>query len=258
MPTPSSTPWTPAAAPVTTTLAFQIITGPNAGACPSGGVPPFHPGLEAGTLNNAAGAYSPFYAHLTRNDSEQEITHFSIKLPPGVVGKLAGIPFCSDAAIAAGEGQNRPPRRPGRAQQPQLPGRTPKSATPWSEPASAPSLAYAPGKIYLAGPYHGSQLSLVSITAAKVGPFDLGTVVVRFALKINPETAEVSVDAAGSDPLPHIIKGIPVHLRDIRAYVDRPELRPQPDQLRKDLDRLRRCSAPAPTSPPKPTTSRSR
>jgi hypothetical protein len=46
--------------------------------------------------------------------------------------------------------------------------------------------------------------------------------VVRFALKINPETAEVFVDATGSDPLPHIIKGIPVHLRDIRAYVDRP------------------------------------
>src|SRR5206468_2840216 len=44
----------------------------------------------------------------------------------------------------------------------------------------------------------------------------------REALKINPETAEVSVDATGSDPIPHIIQGIPVHLRDIRVYVDRP------------------------------------
>jgi hypothetical protein len=64
---------------------------------------------------------------------------------------------------------------------------------------------------------------VVSITAAKVGPFDLGTVVVRFALKIDPETAEVSVDGATSDPIPHIIDGIPVHARNIRVYMDRPE-----------------------------------
>ncbi len=55
------------------------------------------------------------------------------------------------------------------------------------------------------------------------GPFDIGTVVIREALEINPETAEVFVDATGSDPIPHIIRGIPVHLRDIRAYVDRPQ-----------------------------------
>ena len=66
-------------------------------------------------------------------------------------------------------------------------------------------------------------MSIAAITAAKVGPFDLGTVVVRQALKINPETAEVFIDATGSDPIPHIIKGIPVHARDIRVYVDRPE-----------------------------------
>ncbi len=61
------------------------------------------------------------------------------------------------------------------------------------------------------------------MTAAKAGPFDLGTVVVRDALRINPETAEVFIDATGSDPIPHIIHGIPVHLRDIRIYTDRPD-----------------------------------
>ena len=74
----------------------------------------------------------------------------------------------------------------------------------------------------MAGPYNGSALSIAAITAAKVGPFDLGTVVVREALEINSETAEVFIDATGSDPIPHIIKGVPVHARDIRAYVDRP------------------------------------
>ena len=74
-------------------------------------------------------------------------------------------------------------------------------------------MAQAPGKVYLAGPYNGSQLSIVAITAAKVGPFDLGTVVVREALKVNPETAEVFIDATKSDPLPHIIQGIQRHAR---------------------------------------------
>jgi hypothetical protein len=215
------TPWS-GGAPITTTSAFSIISGPNAGPCPSGTSQPFHPGLEAGTLNNAAGSYSPFYTHLSRNDGEQEITHFSIKLPPGVSGKLAGIPECSDAAIAAATARTGPHGGEEEINSPSCPAAS-EVGHSLVGAGVGPSLAYAPGKLYLAGPYHGSQLSLVSITAAKVGPFDLGTVVVRFALKINPETAEVSVDGATSDPIPHIIQGIPVHLRDIRAYVSRPD-----------------------------------
>ncbi|MGC1164774.1 MAG: hypothetical protein WA862_01565 [Solirubrobacterales bacterium] len=215
------TPWS-GGAPITTSSAFQIITGPNAGPCPSGGTPPFKPGLQAGTLNNAAGRYSPFYLRLTRNDGEQEYTRFSIKLPPGITGKLAGIPFCPDAAIAAAKARTGPHGGAEELAAPSCPkasevGRTLVGA------GVGPSLAYAPGKVYLAGPYNGSALSIAAITAAKVGPFDLGTVVIRQALKINPETAEVFIDPTGSDPIPHIIKGIPVHARDIRAYVDRPE-----------------------------------
>ena len=214
------TPWS-GGPPITTGAAFQIITGPGAGPCPSGNTPPFKPGLEAGTLNNAAGHYSPFYLRLSRNDGEQEFTHFSIKLPPGIVGKLAGIPFCPDAAIAAAKARTGPHGGQEELDSPSCPaasevGRTLVGA------GVGPSLAYAPGKVYLAGPYHGSALSIAAITAAKVGPFDLGTVVVRQALKINPETAEVFIDATGSDPIPHIIKGIPVHARDIRVYVDKP------------------------------------
>lgn len=215
-------PWS-GGTPLTTTSAFEIITGPEGQPCPSGGLPPFKPGLIAGTLNNAAGSYSPFLARIFRSDSEQEITHFSIKLPPGLTGKLAGIPFCPDAAIAAAKAREGKPN--GGAEELENPscpaasyvGRTLVGAGVGS------SLTYAPGKLYLAGPYNGSPLSIVAITAAKVGPFDLGTVVVREALRINPETAEVSVDATGSDPIPHIIAGVPVHLRDIRVYTDRPE-----------------------------------
>jgi hypothetical protein len=207
--------------PVTSTSSFQIITGPNAGPCPAGGLPPFQPGLTAGTLNNAAGSFSPFNVRLFRADAEQEITHFSIKLPPGISGKLAGIPYCPDAAIAAAKARTGPHGGQEELDSPSCPAASEIGRTLVGS-GVGPSLAYAPGKVYLAGPYNGSPLSMVAITAAKVGPFDLGTVVVRLAFRINPETAEVFIDATGSDPIPHIIKGIPVHLRDIRAYTDRP------------------------------------
>jgi hypothetical protein len=207
--------------PVTTESLFSVISGPASGPCPLGGTPPFHPGLEAGAVNNAGGSYSPFYLHLTRRDGEQEITHFSIKLPPGVTGKLAGIPFCPDSSIAAAIARTGPHGGQEELEHPSCLAASEVGHT-LAGVGVGPSLAYAPGKVYLAGPYHGSNISVVAITAAKVGPFDLGTVVVREGLKVNPETAEVSIDGAGSDPFPHIIKGIPVHLRDIRVYVDRP------------------------------------
>ena len=207
---------------VTRTSTFSVDRGVDGGACPSGGVPPFRPGLLAGTTNNAAGHYSPFNIRLTRTDGEQEFTNFSIKLPPGVIGKLAGIPFCSDAAIAAAKARTGPNGGAEELASPSCPaasqvGRTLVGAGVGSV------LTYVPGKLYMAGPYNGSPLSIAAITAAKVGPFDLGTVVIRQALRINPETAEVFVDATGSDPIPHIIQGIETHARDIRVYVDRPD-----------------------------------
>jgi hypothetical protein len=196
---------------------FQITSGVGGGACPSGGKPPWKPGLRAGTLSNSAGTYSPFNLRFTRNDGEQEFTNFSIKLPPGVIGKLAGIPFCPDSAIDVARGKSGGDELAG----PSCPAASEVGRTLVGAGVGS-ILTYVPGKLYLAGPYHGSALSIIAITAAKVGPFDLGTVVIREALKINPETAEVFVDPTGSDPIPHIIDGVVVHARDIRIYVDRP------------------------------------
>jgi hypothetical protein len=216
------TPWSRPASVLELQHPFQIESGPDHGPCPTGGLPPFHPGLLAYPVNQAAGAYSPFYVGLSRTDAEQEITHFSIKLPPGLAGKLAGIPFCPDAAIAAARARTG---ASGGAEELALPSCPAASqiGTSWAGAGVGTALTYVPGKVYLAGPYNGAPISIVDVTAAKAGPFDLGTVVVREALRVDPETAEVSVDAAGSDPIPHIVKGIPVRLRDIRVFVDRPE-----------------------------------
>jgi hypothetical protein len=200
---------------------FQITSGPSHGPCPTGGLPPFRPGLIAGSINNAAGHFSPFNVRLTRGDAEQEITHFSIKLPPGEIGKLAGVPFCPDAGIARATARKGPHGGEEEINDPSCPAAS-EVGHSLAGAGVGDVLVYVPGKIYLAGPYHGSSLSIVAVTAAKAGPFDLGTVVIREALQINPETAEVFIDATGSDPIPHIVQGIPVRLKDIRAYVDRP------------------------------------
>jgi len=207
---------------ISTTGAFQIEHGPDGGACPSGGLPPFKPGLIAGSINNAAGRFSPFNVRLFRTDAEQEITHFSIKLPPGIVGKLAGVPFCPEAGIAQAIARTGIHGGQEELEHPSCP-QASEIGHSLAGSGVGSALAYVPGKLYLAGPYHGSAISLVAITAAKAGPFDLGTVVIRNAFRVDPETGEVFLDATGSDPIPHIIRGVPVHLRDIRAYTDRPQ-----------------------------------
>jgi len=224
-------PWSEPSVPVRDESSFQITQGPEGNPCPQG-TPPFHPNLLAGSENPTAGAYSPFYTDITRKDSEQEITRFSIKLPTGMIAKLTGVSECSDAGIAAAKAREV---EGGGGLEEASPSCPAGSLIGRSDVGSGVGnvLAYAPGKLYLAGPYHGSPISLVSITAAKVGPFDLGTVVVRFALDVNHETAEVSVDGAASDPIPHIVDGIPVHLRDIQAFVDRPNFTLNPTSCAK-------------------------
>jgi hypothetical protein len=210
------TPWSDPSHTVESKSQFEIVHGIGGGACPTGGTPPFAPQVVSGSLNNNAASYTPFDLHIMRQDGEQEITKFTTILPPGLTGNLTGIPFCPDAAIEAAR------RRTGQQEL------TEPSCSAASEightivgAGVGSVLAHTPGKVYLAGPYHGSALSVVSITSAAVGPFDLGTVVIRFALRINPITAQPEIDSTGSDPIPHIIDGIVVHVRDIRVYIDR-------------------------------------
>jgi hypothetical protein len=199
------------------TGSLAIENGIGGGPCPSGGIPPFHPGIVAGTLNNSAGAYSPLNIRITRNDGEQEITRFTSILPPGLTANLTGVPFCPDASIEAAKHVSGAQEEA----QPSCPAAS-EIGHSLAGAGVGSVLAYTPGKVYMAGPYNGAPFSIAAITSAKVGPFDLGTVVVRQALDIDPETAVVTVDAKASDPIPHIIQGIVIHVRDIRVYIDRP------------------------------------
>lgn len=210
------TPWANPGEPVLTSSSFEIARGIGGAGCPAPGPGPFDPAFVAGSIDKAAGAYSPFYLRFSRRDGEQEMLRFSSSWPPGLVAKLAGVAKCPDAAIAAARGKT------GRQElaDPSCPassriGRTLAGAGVGSE------LTYVPGDLYMAGPVGDAPLSVVAITPAVAGPFDVGTVAVREALQVDRTTAAVYVDADLSDPFPRILAGVPLRLRDLRAYLDR-------------------------------------
>ena len=210
------TPWS-GGAQASATSSFTVSSGVGGGPCPSAGIPPFHPRFEAGSINNNAGSFSPFDMRLIRADGEQDMTKFSSILPPGELGSLKGVGKCPDSAVGvakakSGREEIASPSCPAGS----LIGHTLAGA------GVGGSLTYVGGQLYLGGPFHGDPLSVIAITPAVAGPFDAGTVVVRLALTLNPRTAEVEVDGAASDPIPHILKGIVLKVRDLRVYVDRP------------------------------------
>jgi hypothetical protein len=173
--------------------------------CNTGG---FAPQLSAGSTNPAAGRFSSFVTNLTGEAGEQNLSSLSIDLPEGVLAKLAGVGVCPEAQVATA-GCPASSRV----------GTTTVATGPGPSPLWIPQPGKEPTAVYLAGPYKGGPYSLVVKTPAQAGPFDLGTVVVRAAIHVDPETAQVSVD---SDPVPQFLEGIPVTYRTVHIDVDRP------------------------------------
>jgi hypothetical protein len=206
--------------PLTVTAPFKVEHGADGGACPSGALP-FGPNFEAGAINNNAGSYSPFNMRLTRKDGDQDLTKFSAVLPPGVVGKLAGTAQCSPAAIALARSRQGTHGGQEEREHPSCPADSLIGHVLAGAGVGA-VLTYVPGRLYLGGPLNGAPLSVVAVVPAVAGPFDAGTVVTQEALRINPLTAEVEADGSSSDPIPHILRGIPLKVRDLRVYVDKP------------------------------------
>jgi hypothetical protein len=211
---PTEGEWTPWSAPESgppaqTTDSFSISSGCSA----SAGARPFAPSFEAGTTATKAGAYSPLVIKVARKDGEQELSRLDFTLPKGLIGKLAGIPYCTEAQIAAAEAKT------GKAEQASSScsaasriGSVDTAAGVGSEPV------HVGGNVYLAGPYKGAPVSAVVVTPGIAGPFDLGNVVVRAPLYIDPESAQLTTK---SDPIPTILKGIPLKVRSVTISIDR-------------------------------------
>jgi hypothetical protein len=199
--TAQMTPWS-GNPPAEITSSFQITSGPEGSPCPSS-PQAFAPSFAAGTSNNQAGAYSPLSVLFKRNDGEQQLGGLTMTMPPGLLGSLAGIPLCQEPQAAQG---------------------TCSAASEIGHFTTAAGAGANPfyvygGHIFLTGPYKGGPFGLSIEVPAVAGPFDLGTVVVRASIKLDPITTALTIAA---DPLPTILDGIPLDLRVVGVSVDRP------------------------------------
>jgi hypothetical protein len=195
----------------TTTSAFTPWSAPGSGpdatpfdsfAITSGCVSGFAPSFTAGSTSPQAGGYSPFSLSFSRTDTDQDLAGLSVTLPPGLLAKVAGVPLCPDASANAGT-----------CPEASLLGTVQAGAGPGPDPF------FLSGKAYLTGPYKGGPYGLAVEVPAVAGPFNLGTVVVRQSIRIDPHSAQVT---AVSDPLPTILDGIPLRVRRIDVTLDRP------------------------------------
>ncbi len=202
---------TPAATPGSS---FTLAAAPGGGPCAATlGERPFGPGFTAKAKSTRAGAYSPFSVHVSRSDGQQELKAIDLTLPAGVSGKLKGIPYCpqlliDESGARAGAAEEAKPRCSAKSRV----GVATIRAGSGSEPIQIK------GNAFLAGPYHGAPLSLAVITPATAGPFDLGTVVVRVALFVDPDSARIR---AYSDPIPDVFGGAKLSIRSIDVNVNK-------------------------------------
>jgi hypothetical protein len=207
-------PWSggPEANPAAT---VSLTASPGGGACAKTMAErPFAPGLDAAPKSNKALTYTPFSAHLTRPQGQQELKAVDVTLPRGATAKLAGVPYCPPEDIEQAE------KRAGAAEKknPSCPDASHVGvATILAGTGGSP--LKIEGDAYLAGHYKGAPLSLVVVTPALAGPFDLGTVVVRVALFLDTATAQVHPVAE----IPDVFGGAKLDIRSIFFNLDRKE-----------------------------------
>ena len=196
--TPWSAPITPDATP--SSAPFFVDWDGNGGACPA--TLPFAPTLSAGDTSPAAGHFSPFTLTLSRGDHQQDIERLQVKMPPGLVGMLSQVPLCPEPQAAQGT-------CPAASQV----GTTTVAAGTGSQPL------WVSGRVYLTGPYAGGPFGLTVVVPAVAGPFNLGNVVVRSTISIDPHTSAVTVTTG---KLPQILDGIPLRIQTLNVTIDRP------------------------------------
>jgi hypothetical protein len=185
-------------ATVTSDSSFDVSKDGNGTPC---GPARFAPTLSAGVDSVKAGQHTSFTLRLARDDADQEFKALTVTTPKGLLAKVAGVPLCPAANAAAGT-----------CSEASRVGSVLTGAGAGTDPF------YLPGRVYLTGPYKGGPYGLSIVVPAVAGPFDLGTVVVRTAIQVDRHTAQLHVI---SDPLPTILQGIPLQIRDVRVTIDR-------------------------------------
>jgi hypothetical protein len=184
---------------------FEVVSGPDHSACAS--PLPFAPELTAGATNIQAGAFSPFTMTMSRQDGQQNLNAVQLRMPPGLLGTLSGVKLCDEAAANAGTCGSE-----------SLIGHTIVSVGLGGDPYSVTG-----GQVFITGPYEDAPYGLSIVNPAKAGPFDLGKVIVRAKVEVDPTTAALTIttDSTGPYAIPQIIDGIPLQIKHVNVVVDR-------------------------------------
>ncbi len=206
-------PWT-GNAPATPSGSFTLTNGPRGGACAKTMAErPFAPGFTAAPGDRGVKTFTNFAAHLSRPDGQQELKGVDIVLPEGATAKLAGVPYCppekiKDAAERAGAAERKNASCPDDSQ----------IGVASVQAGTGPKPLTIDGKVYLAGPYQRARISIVVVTPAVAGPFDLGTVVVRVPLFLTSETAQIR---PVTNAIPDVFGGAKLSIGSIFVNVNR-------------------------------------
>jgi hypothetical protein len=184
---------------------FDVISGPNGKPCAN--PLPFAPALTAGTTSIQAGGFSPFTMTMSREDGNQNLKAIELHMPPGLSGTLSTVKLCGEEPADAGT----------------CPTDTEIGETIVSVGLGGDPFSVTGGKVFITGPYKGAPFGLSIVNPAKAGPFDLGQVVVRAKIEVNPITSALTItsDSEGPYKIPTIIDGIPLQIKHINVTVNR-------------------------------------
>lgn len=208
------TPWS-GNPPATPAEQIVLSTAPGGGPCAKTlAARPFAPAFSVKPRTRGAGAFSPVDLHVASSDGQQELKGVDVTLAPGMTGRLAGIPYCPGTALAAAATKAGAAERDSSS----CPVKSLVGTASVSAGTGPSPLRLTGSKVFLSGPYRGAPLSLAVVTPATAGPFDLGTVVVRVALFVDPDTAQIH---AVSDPIPNVFGGAQLSLRMVDVAIDR-------------------------------------
>ncbi|HKG03458.1 MAG TPA: hypothetical protein VKB03_09765 [Conexibacter sp.] len=185
---------------VATTSSFDISKDGNGAPCPGG---KFTPSFRAGTESNSAGSPSPFNVRMTREDDDQELGRLTVDMPEGLLGYISRVALCGNAQADAGTCPD-----------------SSKIGSVATGAGAGPNPFYITnGRLYITGPYKGAPYGISVVVPAVAGPFNLGNVVVRGSIFVDKHTSRLRVV---SEPLPTLLQGVSLLVRDVRVAIDRP------------------------------------
>ena len=186
--------------PSDSSSSFDIVSGPNGAPCSN--PLPFAPELTAGSTNIQAGAFTPFTLTMSRQDGNQSLSGIQLHMPAGLSGLLASVKLCKEPEAALGT--CGPESEIG--------------TTIVSVGLGGDPFTVTGGRVYITEGYKGAPYGLSIVNPAKAGPFDLGQVIVRAKIEVDPHTAALTVT---SDPLPTILDGIPLQIKHVNVTIGR-------------------------------------